>query len=406
MNDMNTPMTPENDLPEQISAMEAERVRTAPSGSTKRRKRTKRDTRVIISRCILRVLVVLLTTICLIIGAAWVLLDSIFNGPSEAACELLTMSLAKSSGTWWMPAFFMGEERAAQIMAGDTNLEQPGDMSGEIVINPDGAISGNLDEWKDYPDGIRIETYQGDTFTAHIMIVRDPASVCVATSYQYSGGTSFSKNLPGQRLNKMMGFTGAIAGINAGAFFDDGSASSVVGSVPHGLVISNGQVVWTSGQAPYQGFVGFTEDNVLVVASSMTTAKAKEMKIRDGCEFGPVLIVDGVVNEKAYNNESGLNPRTAIGQRQDGAVIMVCIDGRQAGSLGGGFADMIDIMIEYGAVNACNLDGGSSSVMMYRDTYGRYGTAGEVTMINSYSLLQEEPRLMPTFFLVMPSNED
>ena len=392
----------------EVTAAEVTAPEAAPAGKPKRRRRrSKRDVRRIITRILLRMVLVVLVTIAMLLGSFWILLDSIFNGPSEAACELLTMSLARSSGTWWIPAFFMGEERAAQIMAGDEKLEAPEDISGNVVIDPNGALnSDSQDEWADYPDGIRIETYHGDTYTAHIMIIRDPSTVKLATSYQYSGGTAFSTELAGQRITDMMKYTGAIAGINAGAFYDDGTSNLIVGSVPQGLVIADGEVVWKYGIAPYEGFVGFNEDNVLIVASKMTSAQAKELKIRDGCEFGPVLIVDGVVNEEAYNNESGLNPRTAIGQRADGAVIMVCIDGRQLGTVGGNFADMINIMVEYGAVNACNLDGGSSSVMMYRDAFGRYGDAGNVVMINSYSLLQEQPRRMPTFFLVIPPKED
>ena len=75
---------------------------------------------------------------------------------------------------------------------------------------------------------------------------------------------------------------------------------------------------------------------------------------------------------------------------------------RQAGSMGGTYKDVIDIMIEYGVVNACNMDGGSSSIMVYRDTYGLFGEAGTVQVINSYSLLQERPRKMPTFWMVAP----
>ena len=108
----------------------------------------------------------------------------------------------------------------------------------------------------------------------------------------------------------------------------------------------------------------------------------------------------GEVNQEAYNKASGLNPRTAIGQRADGAVIFVCIDGRQAGSPGGTYKDATDIMIEYGAVNACNLDGGSSSIMMYRDMHGLFGEPGMVQTINSYSVLQSQPRRMPNFWLV------
>ena len=396
------------ETPAPVTEVKETMAKTVPAEKPKRkRRRSKRDIRVIISRILLRIVLVLLITVSMVIGAAYVLLDSIFNGPSQAACELLTMSLAKSSGTWWIPAFFMGEERAAQIMAGDKTLEAPPDISGEIFIDTEGAINSNSDEWAKYPDGIRIEYYQGDTYNAHIMIVRDPSTVQLVTSYPYSGGTQFSTSLAGQRITSMMEFIpNAIAGINAGAFYDNGTSDLIVGSVPQGLVVSGGEVVWKSGKAPFEGFVGFDSNNKLIVASSMTAAKIEELKIRDGCEFGPVLIVDGVVNEEAYNNESGFNPRTAIGQRADGAVVMVCIDGRQMGSIGGSFADMIDIMVEYGAVNACNLDGGSSSVMMYRDNYGRYGTPGEVVMINSYSLMQEAPRRMPTFFLVIPSSED
>ena len=108
----------------------------------------------------------------------------------------------------------------------------------------------------------------------------------------------------------------------------------------------------------------------------------------------------------------GVNPRTVIGQRADGAVIFLAIDGRQAGSLGGSYADIIDIMQEFGAVNACNLDGGSSTVMLYRDQFGRYDGdthrqrfEDNVVMINTYPLLQTEPRRMPTFFMVRPAKE-
>ena len=110
------------------------------------------------------------------------------------------------------------------------------------------------------------------------------------------------------------------------------------------------------------------------------------------------------MNTAAYS-VSGWNPRTAIGQRADGAVIFVCIDGRQAGSVGGTYADVINIMQEYGAINACNMDGGSSTVMMYRDVSGVYREPGEVYMVNSYSLLQSEPRRMPDYWLVRPAEE-
>ena len=156
---------------------------------------------------------------------------------------------------------------------------------------------------------------------------------------------------------------------------------------------------WDDGKS-YYGFAGFDNNNVLVVADKMSAAEAKELGIRDGCCFGPVLIKNGVINNAEFSSNSGYNPRTAIGQRADGAVIFLCVDGRQVGSLGATYSDLINIMVEYGAVNACNMDGGSSSVMMYRDARGLFGEAGAVTMINNYSLLQSQPRKMPNFWMV------
>ena len=85
---------------------------------------------------------------------------------------------------------------------------------------------------------------------------------------------------------------------------------------------------------------------------------------------------------------SGVNPRTAIGQRADGAVLLLVIEGRQARSLGATYADLSDIMLQYGAVNACNLDGGSSSTLWFDGEY-----------INSSASLIGDRRI-PTAFLV------
>lgn len=364
--------------------------------------RKKQEKRRTVLRTVRRTLLVVLTVILLSLGGLCTVMNLIFNGPSESARNVLTMSLLEASATKWIPALFIGAETVDQIQnAGSDALFEDVSDPIQIQINTDTSLSGNSDEWKDYPDGIRIENISGDTYNAYVMIIRDPSKIYMATS-----SDEFSRDVPGTRITDQIETEGAIAAINAGAFFDNGTSSPSVGSTPEGLVIAGGKVVWDSGAAPEEGFAGFNKDNVLVVAQTMTAAQAMELEIRDGCCFGPVLIMNGVVNEDVYNANSGYNPRTAIGQRADGSVIFLCIDGRQAGSLGGTYADIINIMVEFGAVNACNLDGGSSTVMLYRDNYGRYGEKGTVQMINNYSLLQEKPRKMPTFFMVRPTNED
>ena len=100
----------------------------------------------------------------------------------------------------------------------------------------------------------------------------------------------------------------------------------------------------------------------------MTGSQAIERGIRDAVTFGPALVVNGEP-VGVSGSGSGLNPRSAIGQRADGAVLMLVIDGRQVNSLGATLSDLIEIMLEYGAVNAANLDGGSSSLLYYEGEY-------------------------------------
>ena len=356
-----------------------------------------------LGRLICRFFLLVFTVVILAAAALLLVMNLVFNGPSPAMQEVLTMSLIEASATKWVPALFIGEERVAEIRT-SVNQELPQDVSSstKVVIQKANALTGTSDEWANYPDGIRIERVAGDTYNAHVMIVRDPSTVYMGTSTE-----KYSTAIPGKRITEMMEATpDAVAAINAGAFFDNGTSDSTVGSYPLGLVVSNSNTVWESGKQPgLEGFAGFNKDNILVVSQkNLSKKEAEALNIRDGCCFGPVLLMDGEVNLEAYNNNSGFNPRTAIGQRADGAVIFVCIDGRQVASPGGTYADIINIMVEFGAVNACNMDGGSSSVMMYRDERGLFGEAGATTMINNYSLLQSQPRRMPNFWMVRKAN--
>lgn len=353
-------------------------------------------------RIVRRFFLVLFTVLILAVTALVLVMNLIFTGPSPEARKVLTMSLIEASATKWVPAMFIGEEAVQEILAKkEVQMESDTTDTSKVVIEKNSGLTSSSNEWENHPDGIRIEPYQGDTFNAHIMIVRDPSRVYTGISNK----NGFSRNVPGKRLTEAIEEENAVAAVNAGAFFDNGTAGPEVGSTPEGLVYSDGKCVWKTGAPPNgsSGFAGFNDEDILVVSQkNLTESEAEALNIRDGCCFGPALIINEEVNMEAYNSSSGFNPRTAIGQRADGAVIFVCIDGRQAGSPGGTYADIIDIMVEYGAVNACNMDGGSSSVMLYRDSAGIYGEPGQVQMINNYSLLQSKPRKMPNYWLVRP----
>lgn len=262
------------------------------------------------------------------------------------------------------------------------------------TIAQEETLPNDIGVWDNYPDGVQIDTYKGETFTAQIMIVRDPSKVYMATSSDH-----LSKETPGVYIDEAMYSENAIASINAGYFYDDGTTSTAVGSIPCGLVLSENEVVWDSlyEMVPESNFAGFNKDNILIVASSMTEDEAAKLQIRDGCTSGPVLMINGKPNMDVYNKNSGYTQRAAIGQRSDGAVVFVCTDGRNADSLGATYSDVIDILKEHEVVNACALMSGSSSNMLYLDMYGRYAEKGTLQMLNS------QLRKLPTFWMIKPA---
>ena len=97
----------------------------------------------------------------------------------------------------------------------------------------------------------------------------------------------------------------------------------------------------------------------------MTAQTALDRNIQYAASYGPALIINGEPQNERASLGGGLNPRTAIGQREDGAILLLVINGRSVDSLGATLDDLVEIFLEFGAVNATNLDGGSSSLMIY-----------------------------------------
>ena len=157
------------------------------------------------------------------------------------------------------------------------------------------------------------------------------------------------------------------------------------GSSPQGIVIHDSKIVFGS-PSDYECLIGFNTAHHLIVGN-MTGQDALDWGITDAVTFGPVLVYDGHACA-ITGTGGGLNPRTIIGQRSDGAVLLLVIDGRQTSSLGASYEDCIDIMLENNAVVAANLDGGSSSVMYYN---------GKI--INNVVSMNGE-RLVPTAWVV------
>jgi exopolysaccharide biosynthesis protein len=110
-------------------------------------------------------------------------------------------------------------------------------------------------------------------------------------------------------------------------------------------------------------FIGFDKNNNLVGGRVNSHQALMEMAPAYGISFGPALVING---RPQHTETLDLHPRTAVGQLACGSLLFIVIDGRQPGwSKGITVNDLRDLFMERGAVNAFNLDGGGSSVMVY-----------------------------------------
>ena len=332
---------------------------------------------------------ILVETVLLLAVALYGVMYVLAKGPSPTARDIFVMSVRETSAIGFIANIFFTDEEIAAIEASqqveeyvetDTSLitiqkpeQKPADAPEET--GPVADAWGLVDE---DGDGIIIEEVRGEGYSGYMMVVRDPSRVIMGSVPSSYGGRGYT-------VAEMVEKFDAVAGINAGGFEDPEGRGN--GSIPNTMVVYEGEIYYDK-KGVQDGFVGIDDNNILHVGK-LTADDVKERTIRYGVSFGPVLISNG----EAATLTSGVNPRTAIGQRADGAILLLVIDGRQVISLGATYQDLIDIFQEYGAVNACNLDGGSSSLMWYGGDY----------INNCASVIGIRP--VPTTFLVMKEGD-
>lgn len=349
----------------------------------KKRRPKKRSAARIILGIIGKFFIFLLETVLLAAIALYGIMFVLAKGPSPTARDIFVLSVRETSAVGFLANLFFTDEEIAQIEAGGDTVEFE-DMDTSLIVipkptEPDDSQQGpKPDEWgfiDEDGDGIIIDTVKGEGFSGYMMIVQDPSRVIMASKPEAFGHRGYT-------VAQMVEEFDAVAGINAGGFYDPNGQGN--GSIPDTMVIYKGQIYYPEfGSAA--GFVGIDNNHIMHVGR-FTATQAKDKNIQYGVGFGPVLIANG---EAVQHPASGVNPRTGIGQRSDGAILMLVIDGRQVTSLGATYQDMAEIFFSYGAVNACNLDGGSSSMMWYQGGY----------INNCASVVGVRP--VPTTFLVL-----
>ena len=341
-------------------------------------------------RGLAKVAITLLTTVLLLVVTLYGVMYVLAKGPSTTARDLFVRSVRETSAVGFLANLYFSEEEITQIIQGEDVAEYIETDTSLIQIpqpeqDKDDSQGPVADQWgliDEDGDGIIVQDVKGQGYSGKMMVVLDPSRVImgsVPSSFGYRGYT----------VAEMVQYYDAVAGINAGGFYDPNGSGN--GSIPDTMVVFDGQIYYAESGVS-MGFVGFDENYIMHVGKPSMN-DIIEKKIQYGVCFGPVLVSNGQVHNPDQL-VSGVNPRTAIGQRSDGAVLLLVVDGRQVSSLGATYMDLAEIFLSYGAVNACNLDGGSSSVMWFEGDY-----------INSPSTFVGI-RPVPTTFLVLKQGDE
>ena len=342
-----------------------------------------------------RTLLVLLTTVLAIALALVVIVASIIHGPSESARDTFVTTVLESGNLKFLATMFLSEDEINEIVSRTSMAEMDTNID-EDLITADTPAEGNFDE-----NGIEIVQVNGRSFFGTLMIVADPSKVFVGTTYPWGEY--------GKELDQLVTMHGAVGGVNGGLY----AADMNKGGKPYGVCVSNGEIL-LNDPSGWTGLylIGLDSKNILRIEpiSGWSTKQFKdfveEQGIRDAVAFQDEatdannhfvpLVING--EPRQLNGAgSGANPRTVIGQRADGAILLLVTDGRGAsGHLGATAQDLINVMMQYGAVNAANLDGGSSSSLYYNDEY----LMTSVTLYYANSSWR-----LPTAFLVKSAQE-
>lgn len=356
-------------------------------------------------KIIRRTSIILAVSLLLIVIALYGIMFVIVKGPSENAKKLFVMTVKETSAGGFLAHLYLSSDEISDILSEKSATEQFEQSGGNttdtslIKIPTDTTDNKVPTDESDLPNtttppetsqppqssqfdydenGVAVCEINGGTFNGMMMVIKNPKQVILGTPDEYGEEHS------GLSLRKMMDKYGALGGINAGGFYDPNGYGT--GGIPTGIVIRDGEIVWGSAGASYS-IVGL-DDNGILHVGSMSGQHAIDVGVKNAVSFGPALIINGEPCNSSYALSGGINPRTAIGQRADGAILMLVINGRSFSSLGATLDDLVEVMLSFGAINASNLDGGASSLMMYN---------GE-TLNNSAYIYGE--RILASAFLV------
>lgn len=310
------------------------------------------------------ILKTILITIIILIVLGTGAFAFLLYGPYGGFREWLITSAMTTMTHQWIAYIFYDEDTVESILGSNRVEEIIEDTDVEtIVIGVEDKTEKKPVYANEYEkqilekdegnDDYKLIEISGKGYSGYLAAIYDPSKIHTLVTAKL--GKS------GQYLTTMAKDNKAKVAINGGGFYDPGHNSN--GASPLGVTYSKGKMITNYEYLGSGGIIGFNKDNKLILSTDCTESFAESANIRDCVTCGPFLIVNGKASTVVGNGGWGTAPRTAIGQRKDGVVLFLVVDGRTIKRPGADMDDLIEIMERYGAYNAANLDGGTSTVM-------------------------------------------
>lgn len=252
-------------------------------------------------------------------------------GPFE---DIKLLYVASAYGTmnhkYFATMFFSDEALRAMIPGLGTDVSQ----NVEVQIDTDKTYE--IDD-----DTIEVQNIERFGIKGKIMIIHNPNRVAVGYSKYLDSETP-----TGQTTSEIVKDSGAVAGVNGGGFTnDDGRVDSSnhtgTGGRVDGFIIHEGEVIQNSVGNYWnerRSVAGMTYGGNLIVGYFNSMDELYNLNVKEAIDFGPPLIINGNKQNPVYD---GVAPRTAMGQKVTGEIIMLVIDGRTITNPGASLYDHI-----------------------------------------------------------------
>ena len=293
------------------------------------------------------------TKVLIILDIAAVLMLMCVYGPWHGFQDWFVTTALSTSSHRYLANILYSDSMIEEIMNRNQAIVIEDDSDADLVTFDSSEMYAINSEYEaqitehDENQDFKVFEISGVGYNGWVTVIYDPTRLHLVTSSSSSGA----------KVSTLANKYNATVAVNGGGYTLSSREKTSTGGL-----LADGEVVFESWQS--ESLITMNNEGKLILTYNSVENLADEGETDWAVCFEPFLIVNG--QQSTFNgNAGGQQPRTAIGQRPDGIILLLTINGRGAdGSLGINFNDMTEIFRRYGCINAANLDGGGSTALV------------------------------------------